>query len=141
MPRSARWFLANVGIAVAIVFAGISIVIVTDPEASGTIVAKLLGSAFITLWVAPSYMPSVFVYLLLLLLLVRRFPARAAALASAPLAPGFLWLFVFEFRHPLIVAIAIVGTVVYGALVRLPDEHWVARTAAPRGPRTRAVAP
>jgi hypothetical protein len=121
--RSLIWILLNLGIAVAVVFTGFVVVVVTDPTDPGQHVGDLGWTAFFALWLLPWYMPTVVLYGVLLSLLARWIPGRAAALVLAPIAPGYLWAFVFPWLDPVLVSVAVAGTFAYGALVRLPGDR------------------
>jgi hypothetical protein len=124
MRRDLGWILMNIGIAVGVVTAGIAVVAGTDPEPGGFLENAALV-LFLALWLTPTYVPTVVAHLLLLALLARRFPGRVPALVLAPLAPGFLWYFVLLAFDLVLTAVALVGTAVYGGLVRLPGDRDV----------------
>lgn len=124
MVRSLVWVIANVGIAVAIVFAGFIVIVVAEPTDPGNHLADVGWSGFFALWLLPWYLPTVLLSCVLLAVLARWIPARAAALLAAPVAPGYLWIFVIDsWFDPLFAGVAVGGAAAYGASVRLPRDR------------------
>jgi hypothetical protein len=123
MAGRGHWVVVNYGIAFAVLASGMAALTLSDLDGSGGIAESLGLALFLTIYLAPYWVPGVFVQLLVFSVLAQRIRPRLAAVVTSPIAPGFLWYWVVVFWDPLVVAIGVVGTAMYAWLSRLPGER------------------
>jgi hypothetical protein len=121
--RGFVWVVANVTIALAVVWAGLAAAVLFDPQGSSLVLEDVWLSVFVAAFLLPFYLPTVVLHGFLVPLLAPRLSARAASLVLAPIAPGLLWVFVFLVFDAVVLAIAVAGTVAYGVLARPQSGH------------------